>query len=418
MRSATSKAPSLDAKRCLYAPRIGLAKLSKAAFDGGDLRPLWHELMAKVAAGKATAGDGLDLSVIAQLLGDKDLGLEIQSQVLAQQQLFRPPCASATPRLRVLALATAMDMGGNTPIEFLLEDFDIELMTLYIVPGIPLPEPLPDHDIAIVISSDSDACREALVEIARLSMSWPRPLLNVPGRICNLDRDKLHRLLSGVPGLAIPATARVAREQLSDIARSGAGLADIANGLAFPITARPTGSHAGFGLSKLSDHRALEQYLLDRPEPEFFVSQFIDYASDDGLFRKYRITFVDGRPYAVHMAISEQWSIWYLNAEMKANAAKRAEEAEFMRTFDEGFAARHRSALAELAARVDLDYFTIDCAETKEGNLLIFEADNTSIVHNMDPPEIFPYKPPQMRKIFAAFAAMLTRKAGNRHADA
>jgi hypothetical protein len=118
MRSATSKVASIEAKRCLYAPRIGLAKLSKIAFDGGDLRPLWQELMAKVSAGNATAGDGLDLSVIAQLLGDKDQGLEIQSQVLAQQQLFRPPCASATPRLRVLALAAAMDMGGNMPMSF------------------------------------------------------------------------------------------------------------------------------------------------------------------------------------------------------------------------------------------------------------------------------------------------------------
>jgi hypothetical protein len=29
----------------------------------------------------------------------------------------------------------------------------------------------------------------------------------------------------------------------------------------------------------------------------------------------------------------------------------------------------------------------------------------------MDPPNIFPYKAPQMRKVFAAFAAMLNRRA-------
>ena len=49
-------------------------------------------------------------------------------------------------------------------------------------------------------------------------------------------------------------------------------------------------------------------------------------------------------------------------------------------------------------------------AETKSGSLLIFEADNTAVVHNMDSPEIFPYKPPQMRKIFDAFVAMLERR--------
>jgi hypothetical protein len=41
--------------------------------------------------------------------------------------------------------------------------------------------------------------------------------------------------------------------------------------------------------------------------------------------------------------------------------------------------------------------------------LLIFEADNTAVVHNMDSPDIFSYKPAQMKRIFDAFAAMLLR---------
>jgi hypothetical protein len=82
-----------------------------------------------------------------------------------------------------------------------------------------------------------------------------------------------------------------------------------------------------------------------------------------------------------------------------------------MRTFDAGFAARHRAAISGLAERVGLDYFTVDCAESRDGSLLIFEADNTAIVHDMDPPDIFPYKIPQMRKVFDAFAAMLHRRA-------
>jgi hypothetical protein len=64
-----------------------------------------------------------------------------------------------------------------------------------------------------------------------------------------------------------------------------------------------------------------------------------------------------------------------------------------------------------MAERVGLDYFTVDCAENKRGELLIFEADNTAVVHNMDSPEVFPYKPPQMRAVFDAFAAMLHRRA-------
>jgi hypothetical protein len=136
------------------------------------------------------------------------------------------------------------------------------------------------------------------------------------------------------------------------------------------------------------------------------------------LFRKYRIVFVDGRPYACHMAIADRWDIWYLNAGMAFSESKRLEEQRFMRDFDGDFAVRHQAALAAIADRVGLDYFTIDCAENKNGELLIFEADNTAVVHNMDSPQLFPYKPPQMRKIFDAFAAMLDRRArrGREHA--
>jgi hypothetical protein len=399
------------------ADRIGFAALTMRAFGGEDLRPLRDELMSKVANGTASAGEGLDLSLITQLLGDKQAGLAIQAEVLGFHQLYRSPCSLEKPTLRVLALAAATDMGSNTPIEFLLDRSGIELNTLYVVSGVELPMPLPDHDVAIVIASDSDDCQEALSKIERFAGQWPRPLLNLPDRVCNLDRGKLHRLLAGIAGLDIPSTVCVARMRISDLLGAGAGLADISADLDFPIIVRPVGSHAGTGLAKLDNRAAVYRYLLERPEQEFFVSRFVDYASEDGLFRKYRVVFVDGRPYACHMAVADRWDIWYLNAGMSTSEHKRLEEANFMRTFDEGFASRHCQALAAMNERVGLDYFTVDCAENKNGELLIFEADNTAVVHNMDSPELFPYKQPQMRKIFDAFAAMLHRRVQQARSD-
>jgi hypothetical protein len=102
---------------------------------------------------------------------------------------------------------------------------------------------------------------------------------------------------------------------------------------------------------------------------------------------------------------------------MKESAAKRAEEAQFMARFDSDFARRHGPALAAIAERVGLDYFGIDCAETAAGALLVFEGDIAMIVHAMDSPETFPYKPPQMRKVFDAFRAMLHARSGRRSAS-
>ncbi len=179
-------------------------------------------------------------------------------------------------------------------------------------------------------------------------------------------------------------------------------------------SARPIGSlHAGQGLDKLCETRRRRCWSIcgRGPEPEFYVARFVDYRGADGLFRKYRIVLIDGRPYACHMGVSAHWMIHYLNAGMRESAAKRAEEARFMAEFDRDFARRHARAFEALAKRVGLEYFGIDCGETPEGELLIFEADVAMIVHDMDPVDLFPYKQPQMRKVFDAFRAMLEKAA-------
>jgi len=116
---------------------------------------------------------------------------------------------------------------------------------------------------------------------------------------------------------------------------------------------------------------------------------------------------IEGRPFLCHLGVSEHWMIHYLNAGMAENAGKRAEEARCMENFDEDFALRHRSAFQALNERMGLDYWGFDCGETAEGKLLIFEADVGMMVHAMDPVDLFPYKQPQMRKVFAAFRQML-----------
>jgi hypothetical protein len=179
----------------------------------------------------------------------------------------------------------------------------------------------------------------------------------------------------------------------------------------YPVLVRPIDSHAGRGLARIDGRAALESYLAERPEDDFFVTPFVDYRSADERYRKFRIAFIDGEAYACHMAIADQWMIYYLNAGMRESVAKRDEEARFMRDFDGDFAYRHEAALAAIAERVDLDYFAIDCGELPDGRLLLFEADIAMIVHAMDPPDIFPYKGVQMRKVFAAFQAMIHRRA-------
>jgi hypothetical protein len=385
---------------------IGAATLMKLAFGGVDLLPLRLRLIDRYIFEPNNAAALMDLAVVEQIFGNLDIGLARQAEALNLCRLYRSPGSAASPRLRLLAFVAAGDIGANIPLEFLIEGSDIELHLLYIVPGRPLPAPLPEHDIAIVAIGEADENRAALAEAAVLAARWPCPVLNRSEHIVRLGRERLYDLLQPVAGVFMPPTRRSGRDVLRRLGQGG--------GSDVPLIVRPVGSHAGRGLAKLDDRAAIPAYLAERPEREFHLSPFVDYRSADGLFRKYRIAFIGGAAYPVHMAVLDQWQIWYVNAGMDKSPAKRAEEAHFLGAFDEDFGRRHGAALAETVARVDLDYFGIDCAELPDGRLFVFEADIAQIVHDMDPPDIFPYKGPAMRNLFTAFQGMLRRRSQTR----
>ena len=392
---------------------IGLAALTKLAFDRADLTALEQQLVARVQAVPRDAAALLDLSVLTQLLGDRDRGLALQMEALTLQRIYRHRATGpAASGMRLLAFVAPGDLMANTPLQFLLEGSDIALDLLYVVAGRPLPASIPDHDLAFVAVGESDENRPVLEQIARRIPTWPRPIVNTPERIARLSREATGPLLHSAPGVLAPATCRLDRDDLDRIRQGALPIDAVFPDGGFPILVRPIGSHAGHGLAKLSDLASVEGYLGEQPESEFFVTRFVDYRGPDGLFRKYRIAVIDGRPFACHLAISSHWMVHYLNAGMTESAEKREEEARFMAEFDENFARRHSGAIRAITRRVALDYYAMDCGETPDGRLLLFEADVAMIIHAMDPPEMFPYKQRQMRKVFEAFRGMLYKARG------
>jgi hypothetical protein len=387
------------------------ARLFKMAFDGHDLKPLRAQLLARMEGDPLDVAALMDLSVIEQLLGNQAEGLRRQAQALRIQRLYRPSWPTPPKALRVLALMAPGDLGNNTPIEFLLDGSDIALQILFVVPGQPLPNPLPEHDIAIATPCESDQNRSVLREIQRLIPGWPCAVLNQPDGIMRSARERMHLLLGDVPGVLMPATVRVCRTALEKMGRGLKTAGDFLSEATFPLIVRPVDSHAGRSLAKLDEPSSIAAYLANQQEPEFFLSRFVDYRGSDGLFRKYRVMWVDGKPYPVHMAISDGWKVWYYNAGMANSGAKREEEARFMAEFDSGFARRHARALEAIAEAFGLEYFGIDCAELPDGRLLVFEGGVDLAAHDMDRPDLYPYKSAHMQKLFAAFREMLNRKS-------
>lgn len=390
--------------------RIGLAQLTRMAFDGVDLHPLRAELLRQSFNDRDSAGALMDLSVIDQLTGNRELGLLWQSQAFETCRTFKAQASDHTKK-KVLVFAAHTHIGGNTPVEFLLQGSEFDPVFYYPDVGSVSADILPDHDVAFCAAptdaEDAEAFHATVRSLTRVSGTQT---VNLPGQTVRLDRDTLADMLWGVDGLRVPASVKVARQQLTPEVRGERDDGLLAGLKGYPYVVRPVGSHAGEGLEKVETPEAFLSYLARREDPAFYVSNFEEYATDaDQKYRKYRIVFVDGAPFACHMAIAEQWDVWYLNANMHLSPEKRQEEAAFMEGFDTGFALRHRAQLDAIAERIGLDYFGIDCAEDPDGNLIVFEADNALIVHDMDPETMFPYKRKPMHAIFAAFERLLLK---------
>jgi hypothetical protein len=382
----------------------GIADLTTFAYQGND-----HEsLLARIGP---EAGDYLyDRAIASQLGFRRAEGLALLDQALEANQTYRisgaPPDA-----IRLLALVSPGDLMTNTPLDFLTNHLNVRLDLLHILPDRPLPPVVPDHDIAFFAVGEADP--PELERLRRLFARWPRPALNNPHALPMLERDTLAGSLAGIPGLCSPHAVALDRGALDAHIQYGAPIAGFAEPYGpYPCLIRPLASHAGTGLARLENPAELAKYLHFSFGRRFFLTAFEDYSDSDGLYRKSRVAFIDREPFLCHMAISGHWMVHYLNAGMTESAEKRAEEARAMADFDQGFAKRHEAAFNALHDRIDLDYYSIDCAETQDGRLLVFEADAAAIIHMMDPPDLFPYKPPQMRRVFAAFEDMLRRRVG------
>lgn len=385
----------------------GLAHIARTVYEGADREPLVASLASRIASDSNDAAALFDLSMLLQLTGNRDQGLAVQAQALEMGRIYRCVHGSGMG-LRVLALFAPGDFMSNTPLDFLFDESDVIVYYVYLTGGIELPEDLPDHDVAYLGVAESAVNRPVLNALESVVARWQRPMMNSRAtRIADLSRDHMWELFRTEDGVIAPRTARLSRAELTRMGDNESTLEDALPSKRYPIIVRPLDSHAGHGLVKVGNAEALKDYIAASGADEFYVAPFVDYRSADGRFRKYRIVFIAGQPYIAHLGISDHWMVHYLNAGMHESEEKRTEEAECMEGFDEEFAARHRGTLDVVASQIRLDYFAVDCAETRDGRLLLFEAGTGMIVHSLDSAELFPYKRRQMKKIFDAFLAML-----------
>ena len=318
---------------------------------------------------------------------------------LVRRQAIRSPAD-----FRLLALYAPF--GGNTPIQYLFKDATWDIDTLaFFDSGEPDISALGDIDAVINLISEADQADATLPAAARLAAKLGKPVINAPDNILRTTRDAVVDVLPGIPACRVPRILRL--DAGTDV--SAAALAGLVP-FAFPVLARPAGTHGGDDFEKIESLEELARFLAARPNEDHYVIEYVDYASGDGHFRKYRFIFVGDEILPYHLAIGTDWKVHHISTDMAGQPWMQQEEAAFLADPAAVFGPAHFQALRMVRGRFGLDYFGIDCGLDRSGNLVVFEVNASMLVH--DDNAEFPYKAPFVRAIKTAFEALLRNRAG------
>jgi tetratricopeptide (TPR) repeat protein len=307
---------------------------------------------------------------------------------------------AAKPLGRVLVLSTTES--GNTPDRYLIPPALYTRLLWFIEYASPgqMAE-LPPYDVAFNAIGDEDLAGPTAGGAARFAELGGTRLLNPPAKIARTRRDLAGPLFGHIDGLHIPRTFRI---EAAEIAADGVREAARRAGLAEPFLVRPIGSHGGKGLF-VAGGDAPDEPLA--PAGAYYLTAFEDFRAADGLFRKYRMIFVDRRPIPYHLAISPSWMIHYESSGMDRHPDRLAEEMRFLQDPAAALGGAAMAAVTAIGAAMDLDYGGVDFSLLPDGRVLLFEANATMLAHPEAPDGPLAHKNPHIERIFAAFRAML-----------
>ena len=123
---------------------------------------------------------------------------------------------------------------------------------------------------------------------------------------------------------------------------------------------------------------------------------------------------IDGALYPLHLAIGTRWKLHYLSAEMADEPKRREEEAGFLA---DPRAALGGEAIVRLEAIRDalaLDFGGIDFGFTRDGTLVVFEANATMVMVPLAADAKWDYRRMAFDNVFAAVRTMLLHRAHER----
>lgn len=299
--------------------------------------------------------------------------------------------------------------GGNVATQLWISDRRFAVTALY-AEYHDAARTLPEHAMIVNAIGDADLCGPALYRAEQIAALSPAPVINRPARVRLTGRADNSRRLGAIAGVTAPVVRPLAP------AVPGA-VADVVAELGFPLLLRRPGFHNGEHFMRVDTRGELASAIVTLGGNELLAIQFLDARAADGMTRKYRVMFIDGVAYPLHLAIANDWKVHYVRSGMAHNDAFRAEERRFLEDMPGVLGARALLALGEIGRTLDLEYAGIDFGLGADGSVLLFEANATMIALPPGPETMWDYRRAAADRVLEAAAQMLDRRRSCRIRD-
>ncbi len=362
-----------------------------------------YEIALRGAPDHVEARKGL--AYVLMYLHEKEAAREHWNKALGNKPapIPVPRGKEGTPRVLVFS----SPCGGNSPITRLLDQNLFQ--TSYIVPDFyDQAAPLPPHDLVVNAVGDADQCGTSLEALPPLLAHTSKPVINRPECVQATGRADNARLLGELEGVITPRIVSLSRETLAG--PDGVSLVE-QHGFSFPVLLRSPGFHEGSHFLRVEKPEELAGIATRLPGRNLMAIEYLDARDDDGKIRKFRAMMIDGKLYPLHKAISRGWMIHYYSAEMAHSAEHRAEDAAYLEDMPGVLGPRAMQALERIRAALGLDYAGADFSLSRNGDVLLFEANATMSVPTPEKGAQWDFRRPAVARIQAAVREMILSRA-------
>lgn len=261
--------------------------------------------------------------------------------------------------------------------------------------------------------ADPDLERGSLLSLSNfLTNNGIDQVINHPERVLKTGRQEIAETLAHIPGVIIPKIWKLKAEADNQ----GSLIYEILERFKFPFILRSKGEHNGKNMFKVEDISSLRNALSVLIGDEAFAIQFIETADDHGIYRKYRVAFIDGEIFPAHIYCSNDWNVHASNSiPLMLKTLKFCDEAnEYILAF-ETFIAPFREQLDAINRTVGLNYVGLDFA-ILDDQLLIFEV-NASMKMSFDLTSKIPVFTNAADQMLDAFSTMVDQRARKCYED-